>query len=234
MVFLYVKSADDRARAKQDPVNVLVAVQPIPRGETLANAQSTGKLALSPVPRELVLDGALTSVGDYGNQVALEPIYVNEQIIRAKFGSVGDQETLQIPNGMIAVSASLNDTGRVAGFVNPGSEVAIFVTGKDAVGPNPKKNVDNGTRLLLPKVSVIAVASQTLSPASTANGQQTDQQQQQQTESLPRTLFTFAMTQKDAQKLIFASQSGELSFGLLTDKSTIRRLPATTGLNLFR
>lgn len=229
MVFLYVQSADSRARAKQDPVQVLTAVQPIAAGETLGHAQSTGKLALAPVPRELVLDGAMTSVGSLADEVALEPIYPHEQIITAKFGTSGSQDRLSIPKGMIAVSASLNDTGRVAGFVSPGSEVSVFLTGKDSVGLHPAPGVSSGTRLLLPKVTVIAVAQQTLAPSgTTTNGQAQGQG------NLPPTLFTFAVTQKDAQKLIYASQNGTLSFGLLTDTSTIRPLPATTGQNLFK
>jgi pilus assembly protein CpaB len=223
MVFLYVKSADDRARDKQDPVEILTAVTPINPGETLSEAQAAGKLALAPIPRELVLPGALTSVGEFGNLVALTPVYATEQIVSAKFGSAGDQEILTIPDGMIAISVSLSDTGRVAGFVSPGSEVAVFLTGSDAGGGVA------GTRLLLPTVSVIAVATDTIAPAATAEGGTAAAAEQ-----LPRTLFTLAVTQAQAQKLIYASSNGELAFGLLTDASQVRQGPPTTGVNLFR
>ena len=36
---------------------------------------------------------------------------------------------LTIPKGKIAISVNLSDPARVAGFVNPGDKVAIFLTG---------------------------------------------------------------------------------------------------------
>ena len=50
MVFLYVRSADNRAEANQQPVQVLKAVAQIEPGETLADAQAAGKVQLGTVP----------------------------------------------------------------------------------------------------------------------------------------------------------------------------------------
>ena len=44
------------------------------------------------------------------NLVALSTIYPNEQIITAKFGSPGDQETLTLPDGSIAGYYTLSAT----------------------------------------------------------------------------------------------------------------------------
>ena len=126
MVFLYVRGADSRAEASQQPVQVLKAVAQIEPGETLAGAQAAGKLVLGTVPRKQVLTGAVNSVGALGDKVSLTTIYPNEQIVSAKFGDSGEQQTLTIPDGNIAISVNLSDTGRVAGFVSPGANVAIF------------------------------------------------------------------------------------------------------------
>ena len=91
MVFLYVKSADDRATAEQAPVQVLKAVAQITPGETLDQAQAAGKLELGSVPRAQVLPGAVNSIEGIGSQVALSSVFPNEQIISGKFGSQGDQ-----------------------------------------------------------------------------------------------------------------------------------------------
>ncbi len=222
MVFLYVRGADDRATEAQAPVQVLKAVAQISPGETLDQAQAAGKLELGSVPRAQVLPGAVNSIEGIGSQVALSSVFPNEQIISGKFGSQGDQELLTLPDGQIAISVTLSDTGRVAGFVVPGDDVAIFLNGEIGGG-------NTGVRLLLPRVKVIAIGSTTVISTTTTNpeGAQT-------TEQLPRTLFTLAVEQKDAEKIMLAATTGELSFGYLNDKSEVKPGPGTTTDTLFR
>jgi pilus assembly protein CpaB len=222
MVFLYVRGADDRATEAQAPVQVLKAVAQITPGETLDQAQAAGKLELGTVPRAQVLPGAVNSIEGIGSQVALSSVFPNEQIIAGKFGSQGDQELLTLPDGQIAISVTLSDTGRVAGFVVPGDDVAIFLNGEIGGG-------NTGVRLLLPRVKVIAIGSTTVISTTTTNpgGAQT-------TEQLPRTLFTLAVDQQDAEKIMLAATTGELSFGYLNDKSDVKPGPGTTTDTLFR
>lgn len=223
LVYLYAQGADDRAKQAQEPVAVLKAVAAIEPGETLDAAAAAGKVEVLDVPAEQQLDGALAEVGDHGSEVALTTVYPNEQITTTKFGSAGDTENLALPPGKFAISVNLSDTGRVAGFVSPGSRVALFLNGP--VGPGGEE----GARLLLPEVQVVAVAQTTMttSKVTTAEGDET-------TETLPRTLFTLAVDQKQAEKVIFASTHGELSFGLLGDKSKVAPGPGVTQQSLFR
>lgn len=221
MVFLYVRGADSRAEAGQAPVKVLKATVQINPGETMAAAQAAGKVQIGTVPRAQVLSGAVNSAAGLENQVALSTIFPNEQIITGKFGSAGDQETLTIPDGDIAISVTLSDTGRVAGFVTPGAKVAIFTSASD--------NGTDGIRLLLPQVQVIAVGATTVVSTTTTNpaGAQT-------TEQLPKTLFTLALDQNQAEKIMYASTHGALTFALLNDKSKIKAGPGVSNANLFR
>lgn len=223
MVFLYVKAADDRAAAGQAPVQVLKAVAQIDAGETLQAAQAAGKLELGEVPASQVLPGAVNSIDTLASSVALSAVYPQEQIITAKFGSPGQQEVLTLEDGKIAISVTLSDTGRVAGFVSPGDEVAIFLNGPIGAGES------TGVRLLLPKVQVIAVGATTVisTTRTTEEGAQT-------TEELPKTLFTVAVDQEEAEKILLASTSGELSFGYLNDRSRVKAGPGTSLTNLFR
>jgi pilus assembly protein CpaB len=111
----------------------------------------------------------------------------------------------------------------VAGFVSPGAEVAIFLTSPEA-GPNGQ----DATRLLLPRIPVIAVGATTVTPRTTTNaaGGQT-------VEQLPRTLFTLAVDQDEAEKVMYAAGHGELTFALLTEESTVKPGPGVTGEDLF-
>ncbi len=224
MVFLYVKSADNRAKEGQVPFAVLKAVAQIEPGETLADASAAGKIELEEVPTEQVLDGALNSIGDSGELEALTRIYPNEQVTSTKFGSPGSTDNLAMPAGMFAISVQLSDTGRVAGFVSPGSKVALFLNGPvDAKGKE-------GTRLLLPEVQIVAVAQTTLAAeAAPADGTTAAQP----AESLTNAIVTLAVDQAQAEKVMFASTHGELSFGLLNDQSKVRPSPGVSQANLF-
>jgi pilus assembly protein CpaB len=225
MLFVYVRGADSRAEASQEPVQVLKAVARINAGETMADALSEGKVQKGTVPRKQVLAGAVDSATGMENDVALGVIYPNEQIITAKFGAAGDQSTLTIPDGNLAISVNLSDTGRVAGFVSPGANVAIFASTSEE---GAKKSPDR-TRLLLAKVPVIAVGDTTVISKTT-----TDAAGAQTTEQLPKTLFTLSVNQDQAEKVMFASTHGELTFGLLNDTSKVTPGPGVTSTNLFK
>lgn len=225
LVFLYVRGVDARAAERFDAVQVLQAVDIINPGETVSEAQAAGKILMGTVGRAQVLEGARTSVADIGQQVALTTIYPGEQIVAAKFGEAGDQEVLTIPDGKMAISINLTDPSRVAGFVNPGAEVAIFSSAEAGAMGNDLPT----TRLLLPRVSVIGVGTTTVVSTTT-----TDQTGAQTVEQLPRTLMTLAVDQADAEKIIFAARNSEVSFALLTAESSVKPGPGVTAESVFR
>ena len=165
------------------------------------------------------------------SEVALTTIYPGEQIITGKFGAPGDQKVLTIPDGDVAISVTLSDTGRVAGFVAPGSDVSIFLTGAAAGTAQANPGSTNatggdGTKLLLPKVEVIAVGATTVTSTTAAGSTGST--------TTSSTLFTLAVDQDQAQKIIYASSHGTLDFALLTNKSKVKPGPATVDTNLFK
>jgi pilus assembly protein CpaB len=224
LVFLYTKGADTRAEKKFDTTEVLEATAVINPGEKIEDAQAAGKLALKSVSKDALLDGYQTTTDPLAGNVALGTIFPGEQIIAAKWGaSAAVQSSLQIPDGMMAASINLTDPGRVAGFVNPGSQVAVFASGTDPTSGQPF------TRLLLDRVTVLGVGSTT--PVSTTT---TDQSGASTTEQLPRTLITLALTQPQVEKVTFAAANGELSFALLTDKSAVQPDTGMDATQLFK
>jgi len=224
LVFLYTKGADTRAEEKFDTVEVLEATAVIAPGETFEDAQAAGKLALQAVSKDALLDGYQTTADSLNGTVSLGTIYPGEQIISAKWGqSAAVQSTLQIPDENMAASVNLTDPARVAGFVNPGSEVAVFWTGADTV------TGATFTKILLTRVTVLGVGSTT--PVSTTT---TDESGASTTEQLPRTLLTLSLTQAQTQKVLLGASTGELAFGLLTDQSASADAPETTADTLFK
>jgi pilus assembly protein CpaB len=245
LVFLYVKGADNRAGSKYDSVSVLQATQDISAGETYDAALAAGKISLQSIPRTVVdtNTGYQTSTEALKGKIAAVPILAGQVVVAGQFGNtvVAPTTSLNIPKGMIAISVNLTDPDRVAGNIQNGSEVAIFVTGNltptTPAGGGSSSSTSStaqqvqATRLLLPKVTVLNVGSPV--PISTTT---TDETGTQTTETLPRTLLTLAVTQKEAQKLIVASKALDLTFGLLTTNSQVHAGPATSTLvaSLFR
>jgi pilus assembly protein CpaB len=240
LVFLYVKGADNRAGSKYDSVGVLQATQDIAAGETYDSALAAGKISLQQIPQTVVNanTGYETSTLDLKGKIAAVPILAGQVVVAGQFGNTVTAPTtsLNIPKGMIAISVNLTDPDRVAGNIQNGSQVAIFVTGTlaGAPGSGSPANTDasvQSTKLLLPKVTVLNVGSPV--PISTTT---TDETGTQTTETLPRTLLTIAVDQRDAQKVIVASKALDLTFGLLTANSNVHSGPGTSTLvaSLFR
>ena len=232
LVFVYAKGADSRAEERFDTVEVLEATAMIEAGETIEDAQAAGKLTLASVTQDQLLNGYQTDTSTIAGTKAMQTIYPGEQIVADKFsaGAVAASSALQIPDDKIAISVNLTDPSRVAGFVNPGSEVAIFVSGTletvTAEGAGPSLPI---TRLLLPRVTVLGVGNTT--PISTTT---TDETGASTTEQLPRTLLTISVSQRDAEKVLYAAGNGDLAFGLLTEKSSVTPGPAMTVNELFQ
>jgi len=229
LVFLYVQGADNRAADKVANVQVLQATQGVAAGEKYDDALSAGKITLQEVPKNVVDAnvGAVTSTDALKGKVAAVPIFPGQVIVTTQFSTTvqSPQSGLTIPKGMIAISVNLTDPDRVAGNIQNGSDVAIFVTG--SLGTTATAAATQSTRLLLPKVTVLNVGSPQPPTTSTTTAQDGSTQT---TEQLPRTLLTLAVTQKEAQKVIFSSKSLDLTFGLLTANSTVT--PSVVGTSL--
>lgn len=221
LVFLYVRGADTRADERYSAVQVLRAVKQIAPGESVEAAQAAGKIETGSVSQQELLPDALTGIEPVAGRVAVTAIYPGEQLIGSKFGATGSATALTIPKGKIAISVNLTDPARVAGFVNPGDKVAMFMTGSGSGG--------SFSRMLLPNVQVIGVGTTSMVATTT-----TDPTGAQTTDQLPKTLLTVAVTQDEAERVLYASSNGELAFGLLNNESSVAPTKGITETNLFR
>lgn len=217
LIVLYVQGIDARATEGQELVEVLTATDVIDAGEDVAAAQEAGKFEKTQVRREDLVEGALTSTSSINDLVAVGTIYPGEQILSKKFGNLGEAGTLIIPDDKLAVSVELTDPERVAGFVNPGSEVAIFVSADPVLyKPDGKEQkLAQYTGLLLPKVEVVGVGTTSIAAKTTRS------EEGEETEQVARTILTVAVDQEDAEKLIYADRNGDISFALLTGDSVV-------------
>ena len=246
-VFSYVSKVEAKTLTGAEPVDVLVASEHLTAGTTGAAVTKGELVELVTMPRKSVPEGALTSLDGVKSQSLVSDVFAGEVLLRAKFADqtarTGD---LVIPKEMIAVSVEFEDPQRVAGFVVPGSEVAIFATidkksgsataTATALETSPNSATvdveadveidDSYTRLLLPRTSVIAVGPATLRPTSAEDAEADD--------AVAKAVLTVAVTQADAERLVHGAQKGQLYLGLLSTTSKTGPGTGVTNTSLFK
>jgi pilus assembly protein CpaB len=226
LVFVYVNGINNRALADQKPVRVLVAKTLIPAGTSVEDASRLGDFEQKEIAASSAAPNALSDTTPIAGQVALSNIYEGEQILRQKFGAPGATSALPIPGDKVAISIQLGDPARVAGFVMPGSNVAIYVS---LQGPGGGSAGNDFTRVLLPKAQVIAAGPTTVTQTTNTDAKTGEAN----TEQVPKAILTLALNQKEAAKVIYASQKGQLYFALLTSNSKVTPDTAVGNANLF-
>jgi pilus assembly protein CpaB len=243
-VFAYVSKADSRALAKEQPVLVVTAGHELAPGTSVKEAMDKGWFTTTQVPRKTVPAGAVIDVASLNGEVALGTVYTGQIIMPALFGTqVASTSGLTLTPGTLALTVQADDPMRVAGFLTPGAEVAVFDTFNSYTGDaqpwTPSGDgitddfkADRATRLLLPRVKVLAVGaggsesdtgSASAASAAAATGATDD----------PSALLTLEVVQADAEKLIQGQQTGHLYFALVNDASTLAPSGGIDNRNLF-
>jgi pilus assembly protein CpaB len=225
-VVAYVRGADRRALAGREAVWTLVATKRIPAGTTGAQIRDGGYAQRVAMPAASVeaIDDQLAALAVTAD---LQP---SQLLLRGMFGeSTRVSGGLALPDGKLAVSVEMTAAARVAGFVRPGSKVAIFDTftlrdGKGRV-PSGARLSDNyeynhATRVLLPRVEVLAVGERGTTGAATSTPAEAGTTKDTAKAGLTL-LVTLAANQDEAEKLIHASLTGTLSLALLDDTAAI-------------
>lgn len=228
-VFTYVSKVEANTLTGAEPVDVLVAAQQLSAGTSGKAAADDQLVELVSMPRKSVPEGALTSLDQVESQTLVSDVFAGEVMLRAKFADqTARTGELIIPKDKLAVSVELGDPQRVAGFVVPGSEVAVFATvTPQATGGDAAKQ--EYTRLLLARTSVIAVGPTTLRTESSSNKEESKDE-----ESVAKAVLTLAVTQAEAERLVHGVQTGELYLALLSSTSKTGPGVGVSTVSLFK
>lgn len=215
LVLVYAKGADSRALAGQAPTKVYVSKELVPIGTTLKDALRAQKIEVTELAAKGVPTGALKAIDSANDgQVALADIVPGQYLLASAFGDKApNQKAIEIPDGQVAISVSLEDPNRVGAFVTRGSFVTIYYSyglkkvGTDEATKQFNELGVNATSVLLGKVTVIGVGASGLPPApepSASPGSKT------QSAAVPSTLLTLAVSPEDSIKLVGAIQANAL------------------------
>ena len=160
--------------------------------------------------------------------LAISQVNPGQILLSTNFAAeLPDITPVSIPDGLIAIAISLGDVQRVGNFLRPGAEVVIFnsyTTGAVAAEGEVATG-DLTTRVLVDRALVLGVGETATPPTTNPDGTTTVQ--------APSSLITLGVDQAEAEKIIQASQTGSLYFGLLGDGTEVVRTNGTTDGNLF-
>ncbi len=231
LVFFYTRGAEQRVLDEQQPVTVLVSTTSIPRGISLGDAAAGGLVEQTQVPSDMAPAGALGGVTpENAPLLAINDVNPGQILLSTNFAAeLPDVVPVSIPDGLIAIAISLGDVQRVGNFLRPGAEVVVFNSYTSGAEVDATGEViaagDLTTRVLVERAQVLGVGETTSIAAPNPDGTTTPQP--------PSALITLGVDQAEAEKIIQASQTGSLYFGLLGDGTEIVLSNGTTAGNLF-
>lgn len=231
-VLAYVNGARNQVAEGQEAVRVLIASDRIPAGTSGGSLQELELVEEVVMPALSVPDEALSEVPESLHDLVLtSDLQPSAMLLSGMFGPPTRLSGgLQVPETMLAVSVEIDVDEQVAGFVRPGAQVAIFNTYDNEDPDEAEGELLQRTRLLLPRVEVLAVGVYNNGGVTTTAREEEDDEGESGGSGL---ILTVSVDQEDAERLIHAARTGLLYLALLTDSSEVEPGPGVDGRNLF-
>jgi Flp pilus assembly protein CpaB len=139
-----------KAEARPALRRVVVAAVTLPMGKKLEPAD----LRVSDWPVAIVPEGSLSDAASAVGRVVKTESQAGELILEGKLAPAGSEGGFQsiIPDGMRALTVSVNNSSGVGGFILPNARVDVLVTVS-----SPASKEESTTRIILEDIRVLAV-----------------------------------------------------------------------------
>lgn len=211
----YVNSAEDRALAGEELVDVLVVDAPVPAGTSAAELQQF--IRLEAVPEKVRAAGALAGISDADGMVVGIDLVEGEQLTESRLVTAEEFNTVQsrvgrsggsvsVPDGLLEVTVPLDPVRTVGGTVRPGELVGVIASFSGMEGEDPAAAAGGETSgFLLHKVLVTNVQGAPV-PDPTREATAEDRT------PVPAgtLLVTLAVDAAAAERVVFASSYGDI------------------------
>ncbi len=198
----YVRTAEDRALAGQQLVDVVVATQTVEAG-TRAD-QMVAITEVRQVPASSRTPGAITDLSQVDDMITSVDLVPGEQLLAARFL---DGETrlvaggeVQIEPGLVEVTVQVNPSRAVGGQIVPGERVAVVSYVGDINLSDD--SIDPRSGVLLRQALVTNIQS---AAPETLSNEENDRNRQTPGSDF---LVTLAVEPASAERLVFADEYG--------------------------
>ena len=125
-VFMYSRGVEEQAKTGGTMVQVVVTKVDLPARTDLDQLIKDDQFKIIQVPEGVVVDGAVTSLDQLAGKSNGVAILAGEQIPAARISGNVPGGALAIPDGMEAITVSLDASRGVAGSINSGDHVTIY------------------------------------------------------------------------------------------------------------
>lgn len=125
----YVRGAEERALEGERSVSVLVVSQPIEKGTPVSEIADLVKAEM--VPAKVQTAGTVADLAELEGTVAAVDLLPGDQIVASRFitpSAFQAVRPVEVPEGMLEVTVSLNPERAFGGQVTPGDTVAVVAS----------------------------------------------------------------------------------------------------------
>ena len=217
----YVSTAEDRALAGEELVDVLVVNTPVPAGTAAAELQQF--VEIEAVPAKVQAAGALASIGDAEGMVVSVDLVEGEQLTASRLVKAEEFNQLQartgrgggkvsVPEGLLEITIPLDPVRTVGGTVRPGDYVGLIASftngageGGDPADPAAAAQGGETSGFLLHKILVTNVQG-----APVADPTRAATAEDRAPVPAGSLLVTLAVNAPAAERVVFASSYGDI------------------------
>lgn len=210
----YVSSAEDRALAGEELVEVLVVDTAVPAGTPANELQQF--VRLESVPVKVRAAGALAGISDAEGMVVSVELVEGEQLTQSRLVTAEEYSEVQsrvgraggsvtVPEGMLEITVPLDPVRTVGGTVRPGEHVGLIASFTGLGSEDPAAATGQTSGFLLHKVLVTNVQG---APVAAPTREATAEDRT----PVPAgtLLVTLAVKAAEAERVVFASSYGDI------------------------
>jgi len=215
-VLVYTSNVQQAAKEGQARVKVYVAAVDVPAGTPAKDVIAHGDLVQKEVVQNDALPGVLISTENLGDTVLKQDLFTGQQVASAVFVPANEAvTTVAIRGTMRAVSVDVKPANGLVGTLKDGDHVDIYAR----IGTGNTRFV----KKVLPNVLVLKAQIGTKDATNVGDAH-----------------ILFALSDRDAQKLLFLAENGEDDFwlaqrpqeGALNSPPSVETLDTVLGTNL--
>lgn len=217
----YVRSAEARALAGEEVVEVLVATNDVPKGtsaEELADLVTTEQ-----VPVKVRAVGSVADLDTLEGTVTAVDLVAGEQLVKPRFvtpEALSEESRIEVPDGLQEVTLSLAPQRAMGGKVQPGDTVGLFASFEidderedEQIAAEDREayrqRLSDTAKMILHKLLVTNVQWEQV-PATPAEGEEPATGGGVELAPTGNLLVTFAVNVDQAERMVFTAEHGTI------------------------
>ncbi len=212
---IYVRSAEERALAGQETVEVLVVTGDVARGTPATDL--AGLVTTERVPAKVRAEGGVSSLDQLDGQVASVDLVAGEQVVTSRFAEPAELETrraIDIPEGLQGITISIAPQRALGGEIRPGDTVGFFASfsfdDEEIVTEDEeqlRRQISETTKIILHKLLVTNVQVEQLPQAA---GEEDVERTGPALAPTGNLLITLAVDVAQAERIVFSAEYGTI------------------------